>query len=378
MQYTFPADVGPFVDTGIFIKADGTRALTGDWDIGSGRKIQVEQIKARSNLGIGLYNNSGQGIFIKDNGNIGFFETNPAYPFTVNSSPAPTIDADTVATHFLSTWNPSVDMPIAVLYGVLCTGCTDSACSKNINNVIGLALTSAHMGTGNVGTLIGFQANVGIYYNTGSVSTGIALLLHSPYSVSSDKTFTTCYGIKIEAQKMTYVTTAWAVYQNGVDDLNYFAGKIGVGMTPSSKLDITAPAGINAFEVRTGSGGGHVTIDEWGVLSFVHTGVGIGYDSNISQNSFHCLYDTYITSGKASGNAYNILLITSSTGKIGLLTDSPTSPVDINANTVRLRTARTPASAGASGNQGEICWDSNFIYVCVANDSWKRAALSAW
>lgn len=32
----------------------------------------------------------------------------------------------------------------------------------------------------------------------------------------------------------------------------------------------------------------------------------------------------------------------------------------------------------ASGNAGEICWDSNYVYVCVAANTWRRAALSAW
>lgn len=51
---------------------------------------------------------------------------------------------------------------------------------------------------------------------------------------------------------------------------------------------------------------------------------------------------------------------------------------DFYGDTLRLRTLRTPASATASGNAGEICWDASFVYVCVAANSWKRAALSAW
>lgn len=39
---------------------------------------------------------------------------------------------------------------------------------------------------------------------------------------------------------------------------------------------------------------------------------------------------------------------------------------------------KTPASAGASGIAGEICWDANYLYVCVATNSWKRIAIGAW
>jgi len=52
--------------------------------------------------------------------------------------------------------------------------------------------------------------------------------------------------------------------------------------------------------------------------------------------------------------------------------------IDFNSNLIRLRTAKTPATAGASGNQGDICWDANYIYVCTATNTWKRSALSSW
>ena len=37
-----------------------------------------------------------------------------------------------------------------------------------------------------------------------------------------------------------------------------------------------------------------------------------------------------------------------------------------------------PASASATGTLGEIRIASGFIYVCVATDSWRRAAIAAW
>ncbi len=38
----------------------------------------------------------------------------------------------------------------------------------------------------------------------------------------------------------------------------------------------------------------------------------------------------------------------------------------------------TPASAGATGVAGTVAIDSNYIYVCTATNTWKRAALSTW
>lgn len=40
--------------------------------------------------------------------------------------------------------------------------------------------------------------------------------------------------------------------------------------------------------------------------------------------------------------------------------------------------ANVPASASASGVSGQVAYDSNYIYVCVATNTWKRAALTTW
>lgn len=38
----------------------------------------------------------------------------------------------------------------------------------------------------------------------------------------------------------------------------------------------------------------------------------------------------------------------------------------------------TPASASAAGVKGLIVFDSNYIYVCIATDTWKRVAIATW
>ena len=64
---------------------------------------------------------------------------------------------------------------------------------------------------------------------------------------------------------------------------------------------------------------------------------------------------------------------------IGLIDNtSPTAALDINSDIVRLRTAKTPATAGAAGNAGNICWDANYIYICVDTNTWKRVGIATW
>lgn len=62
-------------------------------------------------------------------------------------------------------------------------------------------------------------------------------------------------------------------------------------------------------------------------------------------------------------------------GNVGFLTPSPTAVVDINSDILRLRTPKTPASASDTWNQWDIAWDTSFIYVAIATNTWKRATL---
>jgi hypothetical protein len=38
----------------------------------------------------------------------------------------------------------------------------------------------------------------------------------------------------------------------------------------------------------------------------------------------------------------------------------------------------TPLAATSPGETGRICWDDQYVYVCVASNTWKRAAIASW
>ena len=38
----------------------------------------------------------------------------------------------------------------------------------------------------------------------------------------------------------------------------------------------------------------------------------------------------------------------------------------------------TPATSAATGIAGTLVCDANFIYVCVATNTWKRVAITTW
>lgn len=68
--------------------------------------------------------------------------------------------------------------------------------------------------------------------------------------------------------------------------------------------------------------------------------------------------------------------------KTGEVTANVVNANTLNANTLNANTLyvtnATPASATATGVKGQIVWDTNYIYVCVATNTWKRAAISTW
>jgi hypothetical protein len=41
-------------------------------------------------------------------------------------------------------------------------------------------------------------------------------------------------------------------------------------------------------------------------------------------------------------------------------------------------TERTITNANDPGVKGTICWDSSYVYVCIATDTWKRTPIATW
>jgi hypothetical protein len=49
--------------------------------------------------------------------------------------------------------------------------------------------------------------------------------------------------------------------------------------------------------------------------------------------------------------------------------------LDAVGDVIRVRESRTIATEFDPGNKGEICWDEDYVYVCVDTDRWKRTAI---
>ena len=101
---------------------------------------------------------------------------------------------------------------------------------------------------------------------------------------------------------------------------------------------------------------------------------GLTVNTGITINTSGADSDTRI----ASDNQANMFYVDASADKIGVMTSTPTSAVDINADSMRLRTANTPASSATPWQVGTITWDANYIYICTSAGVIKRASLSTF
>lgn len=52
--------------------------------------------------------------------------------------------------------------------------------------------------------------------------------------------------------------------------------------------------------------------------------------------------------------------------------------VTLVSGTALILPTTTPASASATGTTGTVTWDSSYLYVCTATNTWKRVAIATW
>lgn len=154
-----------------------------------------------------------------------------------------------------------------------------------------------------------------------------------------------------------------------VDSAN---NRVGIGTdSPAVLLDvkITDSAGTYFTGAASSDGGSRG-------LSFTSS------DSGIYLGAIHTINATSANGeiALATGSVEKVRI--DSSGNVGIDETNPTISdgigLHIGGKILRLATSKTPASAGATGNQGEICWDSGYMYVCIATDTWERAALASW
>lgn len=101
--------------------------------------------------------------------------------------------------------------------------------------------------------------------------------------------------------------------------------------------------------------------------------VALGYRAGDSAGGGTALADNDFVLANSEADSSRLIWGNFATGNVNIQND-----LTIGGDTVKVTTARTPASATAAGTAGEICWDTSYIYVCTATNTWKRVAIATW
>jgi hypothetical protein len=192
----------------------------------------------------------------------------------------------------------------------------------------------------------------------------------------------------VAAPALTFTgDTNTGVYSPGADQLAVATGgvqRIGVSDTGDVQVGYNAYSGLRYLDVAnadTDSGSGSIlrliTTNVAGTknvpVNLVKYKNGLFAITNVESDPAAC-----ITLGV--GGSENVRF--TSTGLLGVGTPVPaiSSGVGIHSagSTFRLAQSRTPSSSTATGNTGEICWDSSYFYCCVATNTWRRSLHSTW
>lgn len=109
---------------------------------------------------------------------------------------------------------------------------------------------------------------------------------------------------------------------------------------------------------------------------------GTGYSGGTSTTTKPTLLieptGTTSTGWSTSGTKLGVNAESGFTGRYLDIQLAGVSKFNVQADKINMSTSKTPSSASDTGTIGDICWDANYIYVCVGTNTWKRTAITTW
>lgn len=219
----------------------------------------------------------------------------------------------------------------------------------------------------------------GISYDAAEFSTGFA----EDYSLPADEIVAIQETLGTNPEGAYATVKAWLTdisadlvsifaslfWEDATGGIAYTSGNVGIRTTsPAYALDVKDSSGSAVALRLTGTNNNNTQLRFAGATGGELFAIGTDVNAGDGAEEYE-IYDLK--------NSVSRLLINSS-GNVGIGTTSPSGKLDVNDDHVRIRTAKTPANAGAAGDAGDVAWDSNYVYVCVATNTWKRSPLASW
>ena len=222
-----------------------------------------------------------------------------------------------------------------------------AANTGNINTAVGLE--SLEFNTGSNNTAVG-----GYALNSNTIGNSNVAVGSSAFSTNTTGSYNTAIGSQT-LQSVDAVSNNTAVGYDALTFSTTGANNTAIG-TESGSTSGASPSSDNYLD--TGSNN-----------TFV------GYESGLGSATQHS-NSTALGAG-AYVNADNTVVL--GNGAVTNVLAGSTSGATVNAGKYKLSALNTaPASASATGTVGEIRWANGYVYLCVAANTWQRAALTSW
>jgi len=178
------------------------------------------------------------------------------------------------------------------------------------------------------------------------------------------------------------------IYSPGADEVAIATGGTGrLFVDASGLVGVGAASAGKTLEVSTASSADGIALSRAGSNRVLLTSDGlIAWGATANQGTLTWDTNQAIIRAAASNSlvfaannsAEHVRIDTSGRLLVGGSADSGGALLQVFGDRIRIGTAKTPASATATGTTGEIAWDANYIYVCTATNTWKRTAIATW
>lgn len=220
----------------------------------------------------------------------------------------------------------------------------------------------------------------GTWFTGGLASTTKPQLLIEPAGTTSTSWSTAGTGLAVNAASGFTGDLAWF----GINGTKL----VGISTSTSASLEITRADNHGIALRRTGVNPGSciMQVTSYGACQFaaessiVFSAAGIASVAFGLGNVEHLklLNNTILGFGPIPGNSGNPsfpgLKRSGTALQVRLSDDSGYATIDAQC---RLQGA-APASATATGTTGDVRYDADYIYICTATNTWKRAAIATW